>query len=215
MTNREFEQNQVTYQYKNLVSNCLNEHSKLMSELVNERFFTDAMIEISSIIIQSYLNEKKLLLCGNGGSAADAQHIAAELVSRFYTERKALAAEALTVNTSIITAIANDYSYKKIFARQVEAKGEQGDVMIGISTSGKSENIFEAFKMAKDLGITTILFTGNINENEKILRYTDCLLNVPSKNTPRIQEIHILAGHIICEIVEKEMSQYQTKSESY
>jgi len=211
MTDKLFEKNQITNQYRNLVDHCLNEHFKLASQLLNDTHCTNAIAEISAMMIQSYLNGRKLLLCGNGGSAADAQHLAAELVSRFYIERKALAAEALTVNTSIITAIANDYSYRRIFARQVEAKGENGDILIGLSTSGKSENIFEAFQMAKEMGITTILFTGTIDENEKILQYTDCLLNIPSKNTPRIQEMHILAGHIICEIVEKELSQDQTK----
>jgi len=211
MIDKELEKNQIEDQYKNLVSGGLNEHCKLISKMLDNPHCSNAIVAISAMIIQSYLNGKKLLLCGNGGSAADAQHIAAELVSRFYIERKALAAEALTVNTSIITAIANDYSYHKIFVRQVEAKGEEGDVLIGLSTSGKSENIYEAFKLAKEIGIHTVLFTGTINDDEKILQYTDCSLNIPSQNTPRIQEMHILAGHIICEIVEKEMSQRETK----
>ncbi len=209
MTVIKCKESDIAFQYKTLIEDCLDEHLKLISKLVHDSYYTNIIIKISNMIIQSYLKGKKLLLCGNGGSAADAQHIAAELVSRFYMERRALSAEALTVNTSIITAIANDYSYKNIFNRQIEAKGEKEDILIGLSTSGKSENIYEAFKLAKEYDISTVLFTGNIKENEKILQYTDCLLNIPSQNTPRIQEMHILAAHIICQIIEKELSQYE------
>jgi D-sedoheptulose 7-phosphate isomerase len=152
--------------------------------------------------VECYRQGGKLLLCGNGGSAADAQHLAAELVSRFYKERRALSAEALSANTSIITAIGNDYAYERIFARGVEAQGRAGDVLIGITTSGKSKNVIEAFKSAQKLGMTTVLFTGMLDEGAEILKYTDELLSVASKDTPRIQEMHILSGHIMCEIIE-------------
>ena len=148
-------------------------------------------------------NGGQLLLCGNGGSAADAQHLATELVSRFYKERKALNAEALTVNTSALTAIANDYDYSRVFARQIEAKGKKGDVLLGITTSGSSENIIEAFRTAKKQKMTTIAFVGN--KSEKIKDVADIIISVPSTDTPRIQEIHIMIGHIVCECVEKLM----------
>ena len=142
-------------------------------------------------------------MCGNGGSAADAQHIATEFVSRFYHERKALNAEALTVNTSTLTAVGNDYSFDRVFARQVEAKGRQGDILIGISTSGESKNIIEAFEAAKKLNMSTIAFTGN---RECTMEHkADMTINIPSEDTPRIQEMHIMTGHIICELVEKEL----------
>lgn len=143
------------------------------------------------------------MLCGNGGSAADAQHLATELVSRFYKEREALPAMALNVNTSSLTAIANDYQYDRVFSRQVEAFGEEGDVLLGISTSGKARSVIEAFKTGGRKGIRTILFTGELEEDAEIVKYTDLIFKVPSKDTPRIQEMHILAGHIVCEEIER------------
>lgn len=134
------------------------------------------------------------------------QHLAAELVGRFYLERRALNAEALTVNASILTSLANDYDYSIVFARQLEAKAVNGDILIGFTTSGTSENILRAFQKAKEMGVKTILMTGKIAEDAHILQYTDCLISVPSQNTPRIQEMHILVGHTICEIVEKAMA---------
>ena len=157
------------------------------------------------VIVEAMRAGGQLLLCGNGGSAADAQHIATELVSRFYTERPGLNAEALTVNTSSLTAIGNDYSYERIFARQVEAKGKHTDVLIGISTSGCSVNVLEAFGAAKKIGMKTIAFVG---KNDLMVRgLADVIIAVPSENTPRIQEMHITVGHIICEYVEKLMFQ--------
>ncbi|MBU1010766.1 MAG: D-sedoheptulose 7-phosphate isomerase [Bacteroidetes bacterium] len=142
----------------------------------------------------------KILLCGNGGSAADAQHIAAELSGRFNYDRPPLYAEALHVNTSYVTAVGNDYGYDRIYSRMVEAAGRIHDVLIGISTSGNSENVINALVTAKKLGLVTIGFTGETGG--KMADLCDILINVPSKNTARIQESHILAGHIICEIVE-------------
>lgn len=183
----------------------INEHFEIVNKLLYDEGYMSSLQQIADMIIESYSNGGKLLLCGNGGSAADAQHLAAELVSRFYKERKALSAEALNANTSIITAIGNDYEYSRIFARSVEAQGRKGDVLLGITTSGKSKNIIEAMKMAKYLGMKTVLFTGILNETDEVLRYTDCLLSVPSKDTPRIQEMHILSGHIMCELIENRM----------
>lgn len=151
-------------------------------------------------IISSYQNKGKLLLCGNGGSAADAQHIAAEFTGRFYYDRDPLFAEALHINTSYLTAVANDYSFDEIYSRMVKAMANEGDVLIGLSTSGNSENIIRAFQQAKKMGLLTIGFTGETGG--QLAKHCDILINVPSSDTPRIQESHIMLGHIICEIVE-------------
>ena len=156
-------------------------------------------------ISEIYALRGQLFLCGNGGSAADAQHLAAELVGKFYLERRPLSAEALTVNTSILTSLANDYDYSSIFARQLEAKAIAGDVLIGITTSGTSENVLQAFQKAKEMQVQTILMTGEIGEFASIIEFTDCLLAVPSRNTARVQEMHILTGHIICEMIERSL----------
>ncbi len=158
---------------------------------------------VANKTIEAYKNNKKTLIAGNGGSAADAQHIAGEFVSRFYFDRPGLASIALTTDTSILTAIGNDYGYERVFARQVEANGSEGDVFIGISTSGNSKNIVEAITAAKERGIFTVGFTG---ANGGIMKeMCDICICVPSNETPRIQESHIVIGHIICAIVEKEM----------
>ena len=154
-------------------------------------------------IIKAYQNSKKVLLCGNGGSAADAQHIAAEFSGRFYFDRAPLHAEALHVNTSFLTAVANDYSYNSVFARMIEASGNSGDILMAFSTSGNSENILKAMETAKNKGLFIIGFTGK--SGGKMKNLCDCLLNVPSSDTPRIQEAHITVAHIICELVEKEL----------
>ena len=150
-------------------------------------------------IIASLKSGGKVLIFGNGGSAADSQHIAAELVGRFKKERKPFAAIALTTNTSVLTAIANDYGYEAAFSRQVEALGKPGDVAIGISTSGNSPNVIGALKKAKALGLKTIGLSG---DGGKLKAACDISIAVPSKDTPRIQESHIMIGHIICELVE-------------
>jgi D-sedoheptulose 7-phosphate isomerase len=156
--------------------------------------------DIISIIIKAFQNGHKVLFCGNGGSAADAQHLAAEFSGRFYKNRKALPSDALHCNTSYLTAVANDYSYDDIYARLVEGTMEEGDILIGLSTSGNSPNIVKAFEAAKTKHIITIGFTGETGGQLK--NHADYLLNVPSSITPRIQEAHILLGHIICEKVE-------------
>lgn len=155
------------------------------------------------VITQAFRNGNKVLFCGNGGSAADAQHLAAEFSGRFYKNRKALPAEALHCNTSYLTAVANDYSYDVIYSRLIEGIGVKGDVLIGLSTSGNSVNIAKAFEVSREIGITTIGFTGAGGGVMKEL--SDILINVPSTVTPRIQESHILIGHIICEFVEDNM----------
>lgn len=157
--------------------------------------------QASDTCVNTFTNNGKVLLCGNGGSASDAQHIAAELSGRFYYDRDPLYAEALHVNTSFVTAVANDYSYDEIYARMLKAAGKQGDVLIGLSTSGNSKNVVRAFEQAKLLGMKTIAFTGA--SGGKLAALADICLNMPSDDTPRIQEAHILTGHIICEIIEQ------------
>ncbi len=151
--------------------------------------------------LETYRQGKKILLAGNGGSAADAQHIAAELVSKFYIDRPALACIALTTNTSVLTAIGNDYDIGRLFARQIQANGVKGDLFIGISTSGNSPNLIEALKSCQSTEITTVGLTGS--DGGKMKHYCDYCLTVPSDETPRIQESHILIGHILCSIVEE------------
>jgi len=158
---------------------------------------------VSQETVKVYKNACKTLIAGNGGSAADAQHIAGEFVSRFYFDRPGLASLALTTDTSIITAIGNDYGYEKLFSRQVQANGVEGDMFIGISTSGNSENIIEALKECKRKNILTIGLTGQ--DGGKMVELCDYCIKVPSNETPRIQEAHILIGHIICAIVEEEI----------
>ena len=155
-----------------------------------------------AVIVKAFKNGNKVLFCGNGGSAADAQHLAAEFSGRFYTDRDALPAEALHCNTSYITAVANDYSYDVIYSRLIKGIGNKGDVLVGLSTSGNSKNIFNAFEAAKEKGMITIAFTGATGGSLKSL--SDHLINVPSTDTPRIQESHIMLGHIICQLVEAE-----------
>ena len=153
------------------------------------------------VIVNTFRNGNRVYFCGNGGSAADAQHLAAEFSGRFYTDRKALPAEALHCNTSYLTAVANDYSFDDIYSRLIDGIGEAGDVLIGLSTSGNSANIVKAFETAKKKEMITIGFTGKSGGNMKPL--CDHLVNIPSTDTPRIQESHIMVGHIICQLVEE------------
>ena len=169
----------------------LLENSELMSTI-------EKIVEITTA---AFKNGKRVYFCGNGGSAADAQHLAAEFSGRFYTDRKALPAEALHCNTSYLTAVGNDYSFDDIYARIIDGIGAQGDVLFGISTSGNSKNIIKAFEVAKKIGMITVGFTGSTGGNMKAL--SDHLINVPSTDTPRIQESHITVGHIVCQLVEE------------
>jgi len=160
--------------------------------------------QAASLLIAALKSGKKILLCGNGGSAADSQHFAAELVSRYKKERRSLPAIALTVDTSILTAIGNDYSFDRVFARQVEGLGEKGDVLIGISTSGKSKNVLEAVKTASGKGLKTLGLLGC--GGGTIASACDASIIIPSSDTPRIQEAHILVIHILCTLIEEEFS---------
>ena len=157
----------------------------------------------AEMMCASLRNQGKIHFCGNGGSAADAQHLAAELSGRFYFDRPPLNAEALHCNTSYLTAVGNDYGYEHIFSRLLAGTGHAGDVLVGISTSGNSQNIVKAFEKAREMGIQTIALTGR--GGGKMKELADLCLNVPSTDTPRIQESHIMIGHIICELVETEM----------
>ena len=162
-------------------------------------------LEAASLLaVETLRNGNKILLCGNGGSAADAQHIAAELTGRYKTERRGLAGIALTTDTSALTAIGNDYGYDRIFDRQVEALANKGDLIIGISTSGNSKNIVSALKLGRELGCKTLGFSGR--DGGAMNEVCDINLIVPSNDTPRIQEMHILFGHTICQIIDNELS---------
>ena len=180
----------------------MREHLKTVQDIVENTDLLENISRVAEVIVDAYKTGNKLLLCGNGGSAADAQHIATELVSKFLMERRALDAEALTVNTSTLTAIGNDYDFDKVFSRQIEAKGKKGDILIAISTSGNSKNVIEAIKVAKHMGLVTIGFTGARTETQ-ISALSDYCINVPSQSTPRIQEAHILIAHMVCEYIEK------------
>jgi len=175
----------------------------LKTKVLDDTVLIETLQKVVVQIIHCYENGGKILLCGNGGSAADAQHIAAELSGRFYFDRHPLYAEALHTNSSYVTAVANDYGYDEIFARLILAMGNKNDILIGLSTSGNSPNILRAFAEANTLEMKTIGFTGETGGELKD-RCT-FLLNVPSSDTPRIQEVHILLGHIICELVEKKL----------
>jgi len=168
--------------------------------LENEKIINE-ILEIGNILVDVYKKGNKLLIAGNGGSAADAQHIAGELVSKFYFDRPALPAIALTTDTSIITAIGNDYGYEYLFSRQIEANGIRGDAFLGISTSGNSKNILQGIKTAKEKGLITICLTGE--SGGKMKNLCDYCICVPSRETPRIQEAHILIGHILCSVIEE------------
>jgi D-sedoheptulose 7-phosphate isomerase len=157
--------------------------------------------KVIDTIVTAFKNGKRVYFCGNGGSAADAQHLAAEFSGRFYKDRKALPAEALHCNTSYLTAVGNDYGFDVVYSRIIEGIGEKGDVLVGLSTSGNSPNINNAFTAAKEKGLITIGFTGSTGG--KMKTSSDHLINIPSTDTPRIQESHILIGHIICQLVEE------------
>ena len=172
---------------------------------------TSSLIHLAEHLSKAFTNNKKLLICGNGGSAADAQHLAAEFVNRFQLERKPLPALALTTDTSIITSVANDYSYEEVFSKQINALGVQGDILLAISTSGRSENVLSAIRTAKKKGLYTVGFIGG--DGGEMRRLVDLALVVKSDQTPRVQETHILAGHLICELVDYIL--FQRDSPSY
>ncbi|WP_106787925.1 D-sedoheptulose 7-phosphate isomerase [Acidaminococcus fermentans] len=183
-----------------LIGARLLEHEKLVHKVMGSKRLLKAIEEAVGLISLTLASGGKVMFCGNGGSAADAQHWAAEIVGRFQKERPGMAALALTTDTSILTAIGNDYGYDRIFARQVEGLGREGDVLVGISTSGNSGNVLAAIETARAKGIRVIGFTAK--GGGKMADLCDVLLDVPSVNTARAQEIHEIMGHIICELVE-------------
>ncbi len=188
---------------KNSIKSYIKSSIDNYSQLLDDDDFQNSIERIVKKSIEAFKLDKKILLCGNGGSAADAQHIAAELSGKFYLDRPPLYAEALHVNSSYITAVANDYSYEEIYSRMVEASGRKGDILIGISTSGDSLNVINALRKGKEKEMLTIGLTG-INGG-RMNSICDIIIKVPSEETPRIQEAHILIGHIICQLIEEEM----------
>lgn len=186
----------------NQIKDIIQASISVKQDVLKDETLHKTLQDCIAVIVQAFKNGNKVLFCGNGGSAADAQHLAAEFSGRFYTDRDALPAEALHCNTSYLTAVANDYSYDVIYSRLIKGIGNKGDVLIGLSTSGNSKNIYNAFETAREKGMITIAFTGATGGTMKAL--SNYLINVPSTDTPRIQECHILLGHIICQLVEAE-----------
>lgn len=183
------------------ISLIINASIETKQKIAQDSSLLDTISKVVEVITTAFKNGNRVYFCGNGGSAADAQHLAAEFSGRFYKDRKALPAEALHCNTSYLTAVANDYGYESVFSRMIDGIGEKGDILIGLSTSGNSGNIMKAFEVAKTKGIVTVAFTGDSGGKMKSL--ADYLINIPSADTPRIQESHITIGHIICQLVEE------------
>jgi D-sedoheptulose 7-phosphate isomerase len=183
------------------IRNIIADSIAVKNKVLNDDRIIKTVEKIVEKLVAALKNGNRIYFCGNGGSAADAQHLAAEFSGRFYTDRDALPAEALHCNTSYLTAVANDYSYDVVYARLVKGIGQKGDVLVGLSTSGNSVNIIKAFEVAKEKGIVTVGFTGE--GGGKMKSTSDYLLDIPSKDTPRIQESHIMLGHIICQLVEE------------
>lgn len=180
----------------------INESLAVKNQVLQDQRLIGIVGEIVSLIVDRFRAGKHLYFCGNGGSAADAQHLAAEFSGRFYINRDALPSEALHCNTSYLTAVANDFSYDLIYSRLIKGIGKPGDILVGMSTSGNSINIIKAFETAREKGITTIGMTGE--GGGKLREFSDYLIDIPSRNTPRIQEAHMLLGHIICQLVEEQ-----------
>jgi D-sedoheptulose 7-phosphate isomerase len=187
----------------NFIQQKLQSSIDLKIQLINDKLLLEKVSSVANKIIECYKNKGKVLFCGNGGSAADSQHLAAELSGRFYYDRPPLFSEALHVNTSYLTAVANDYSYNEVYSRLLQAMGNKGDILIGLSTSGNSGNVVKAFEKANELGMITVGFTGNTGGKMKEL--SQILVNIPSLDTPRIQECHMILGHTLCEIVEMQL----------
>jgi len=185
------------------IKDQINESIQVKQLLLESKPVLNNIEKATETIISAFRDNKKVLLAGNGGSAADAQHIAAEFVNRFYFDRPGLPSVALTTDTSVLTAIGNDCGFDYVFARQLKTLGNAGDVFIGISTSGNSKNVIEALKVCREAGINSVVLTGA--SGRKMKENSDICIEVPSNVTPRIQEVHILIGHIICNIVENEL----------
>lgn len=191
----------MNQQLKSLVQASID----VKKQVLEDDQLLQTVAQVIRTIVTAFQNGNSVYFCGNGGSAADAQHLAAEFSGRFYKDRKALPAEALHCNTSYLTAVANDYSFDLIYSRIIDGIGKSGDVLIGLSTSGNSQNIVRAFEQAKAKGMTTIGFTGA--SGGLLKTSSDFLINIPSSDTPRIQECHMLLGHSICQLVEEQYFQ--------
>jgi D-sedoheptulose 7-phosphate isomerase len=183
------------------IEDIIRESVAVKTKVLNDPALVGRVVEIVDLIVRRFREGRHLYFCGNGGSAADAQHLAAEFSGRFYIDRDALPSEALHCNTSYMTAVANDYSYDVIYSRLIKGIGKHDDILVGMSTSGNSANILKAFQTAREKGITTIGMTGE--GGGKLAALSDHLIAIPSRNTPRIQEAHMLLGHIICQLVEE------------
>ena len=181
----------------------IQESIDLKIKILSSELLIRHIQDTADLIIDAYQSCNKTLFCGNGGSAADAQHLAAELSGKFYLDRPSIHAEACHVNSSFMTAVSNDYGFETAFARYIQAVGKTGDILVAISTSGNSENIIQAIRVARQIGFKCICFTGE--SGGRMAELADILINVPSVDTPRIQEAHILIGHIVCELVEKKL----------
>ena len=186
-----------------MIQEKINEVIQNFQKLKADQSLIQNIQKAAEIIIEALQSGKKVLICGNGGSAADAQHFAGEFLCRFYKDRKPLACIALTTDSSTITAIANDYSYEEVFSRQTEALGQEGDILIGISTSGSSKNVRRAFEVANGKKMKTILLTGE--KLKEIAEISNLVISAPSSDTPRIQEMHLFIEHTICEIIERKI----------
>ncbi|TET92979.1 MAG: SIS domain-containing protein [Desulfobacteraceae bacterium] len=183
---------------EDIIARIVKESQRVKEDFIRKN--TSILIDLAEYISKAFKNDKKLMLCGNGGSAADAQHIAAEFVNRFQLDRHPLPAMALTTDTSIITSVANDYGYEEVFSKQIQALGVEGDILLAISTSGNSKNILSAIRTAKEKHLYTVGLIGG--DGGEMVTLVDLSLVVKSNQTPRVQEAHILTGHIICELVE-------------
>jgi D-sedoheptulose 7-phosphate isomerase len=184
---------------KSIITSSINTKQLLL----NDPILMGTIEKVTTVVAAAFRAGNKVLFCGNGGSAADAQHLAAEFSGRFYTDRDPLPSEALHCNSSYMTAVANDYGYDVVYSRIVKGMGKPGDVLIGLSTSGNSVNIMKAMEQAAEIGMINVVLTGE--SGGKLRNMCDYLINVPSSDTPRIQESHIMIGHIICELVETEL----------
>jgi D-sedoheptulose 7-phosphate isomerase len=196
---------------KNEIIEIFRKSIDLKSQIIIDDLILKNIEKSVDLIVNCYKNQGKVLFCGNGGSAADSQHLAAELSGRFYFDREPLYAEALHVNTSYVTAVANDYSYDDIYSRYISGSGRKGDILIGLSTSGKSKNVIKAFQKANELDMTCIGLTGLFSDD--FSKSCEVTISIPSSDTPRIQECHLLIGHIICQKVEEKLFRFKLNSD--
>jgi D-sedoheptulose 7-phosphate isomerase len=187
---------------KERIIKIFNEHARLHKEFLKHN--TEALAQVATVVLEAFRKGRTVFFFGNGGSAADAQHLAAEYVNRFRLNRRALPAIALTVDTSVITSIANDTGFERIFSRQIEALGRPDDVAIGLSTSGASANVIAGIRQARQQGLVTVGFSGG--EGGALLRECDYCVVVPATSTARVQELHLICGHIVCDSVEQELA---------